>query len=86
MSEHDIRLDKIIRNIREVIQPELSVPADSSKNPINHRITRIQELMKDTRKLSKELSSHFRKINTNLDGLLTELHNIESNNTEHQDD
>ena len=70
-------IQKIIKSIRVAINPELRIPADKESHPVNWRITRIRDLIADTTKKHDELTADLKNIQTNLEGLLEELNQID---------
>ena len=73
MSDLENRLKGLINTIRVAIKPELAIPKDQEKFPINYRITRIKDLLTNVSTLQEELNISLKNITTNLEGLLEDL-------------
>ena len=81
MSDLENRLKSLINTIRVAVKPELAIPKDQEKFPINYRISRIKDLLGNVSTLQEELNISLKNITTNLEGLLEELNTEEEPKT-----
>lgn len=66
-------IDQIFGSIKKVLNPELDIPVDEKENPVNYRIVRLRELVKDLMEKQKQQMLDMEKLETNLTALLDEL-------------
>lgn len=66
-------IDQIFGSIKKVLNPELDIPVDEKENPVNYRIVRLRELVKELMDKQKQQMLDMEKLETNLTALLDEL-------------
>ncbi|HJN37309.1 MAG TPA: hypothetical protein QF353_00870 [Gammaproteobacteria bacterium] len=69
----DIDFKMVIQNIREAINPEVGVPTDQEKNPINYRIKRLTDLMTEIQTKQQEMESLVQKSKVSFNELLINI-------------
>lgn len=66
-------LGSIVKNVKNAIDPEASVPIDSEANPLAYRVFRLNQLVKEVKAEQEAIAEKFANIETNLTEVVAEL-------------
>ena len=67
------QIQGVLKSIRSTINPEYAIPEDQKDDPVNVRIIRLKETVKNLRAKMVDVNDELEKIETNLNGLIEEL-------------